>query len=232
LPGEFDLESSMNEPIDIAKLDPATLARHLGNPEGEIGKAVVANLNKSNAGGYSAALAKLGVNAGDRIIEIGFGNGREIPRVLSLSADVSYFGLDISDTMVTEATEFNADAMRQGRVSLARGTSAAIPADANAFDKALAINTIYFWSDPVADLTEIRRVLRRDGRLVLGALAPASAVGRPVFQHSFRFYEKSEIENLLVSADFRKVSIDTINETVVPPMGQPWNRDYFIVTAE
>ncbi len=222
----------MNEPIDTSKLDPATLAKHLGNPEGEIGKAVTQNLNTSNAGGYSAALAKLGVTAGDRVIEIGFGNGREIPRVVSLSADVTYFGLDISDTMVTEAAEFNADAVRQGRVTVARGTSAAIPADADAFNKALAINTIYFWPDPLADLREIRRVLRSGGRLVLGALAPRSAVGRAVFQHGFRLYEKPEIENLLTSAGFAKVSIDTINETVVPPTGQPWNRDYFIVTAE
>jgi SAM-dependent methyltransferase len=222
----------MNEPIDTSKLDPATLAKHLGNPEGEIGKAVTANLNKSNAGGYSAALAKLGVTAGDRVIEIGFGNGREIPRVVSLSADVTYFGLDISDTMVTEAAEFNADAVRQGRVTVARGTSAAIPADADAFNKALAINAIYFWPDPMADLREIRRILRSGGRLVLGALAPRSAVGRAVFQHGFRLYEKPEIENLLTSAGFAKVSIDTINETVVPPTGQPWNRDYFIVTAE
>jgi SAM-dependent methyltransferase len=222
----------MNEPIDTSKLDPATLAKHLGNPEGEIGKAVTANLNKSNAGGYSAALAKLDVNTGDRVIEIGFGNGREIPKILSLSADVTYFGIDISDTMVADATDFNADAVRQGRVTVARGTSTAIPADANTFDKALAINTIYFWSDPVADLQELRRVLRSDGRLVLGALAPWSAIGRAVFQHGFRLYEKSEIENLLTSARFTKVSIDTINETVVPPMGQPWNRDYFIVTAE
>ncbi len=222
----------MNKSIDISKLDSATLAKHLGNPEGEIGKAVTANLNTSNAGGYSVALAKLGMNAGDRVIEIGFGNGREIPRVLSLSADVTYFGIDISDTMVADAAEFNADVVRQGRVTVTRGTSSAIPADANTFDKALAINTIYFWSDPSADLREIRRVLRSDGRLVLGALAPWSAVGRPVFQHGFHLYEKSEIESLLASARFSKVSIDTINETVVPPMGQPWNRDYFIITAE
>jgi len=144
------------------------------------------------------------VNAGDRVIEIGFGNGREIPRVLSLSADVTYFGIDISDTMVADAAEFNADVVRQGRVTVARGASAAIAADANTFDKALAINTIYFWSDPSADLKEIRRVLRSDGRLVLGALAPWSAVGRAVFQHGFRLYEKSEIENLLASARFTK----------------------------
>lgn len=72
----------MNEPIDTSKLDPATLAKHLGNPEGEVGKTVTASLNKSNAGSYSAALEKLGMNAGDSIIEIRFGNGREIPRVI------------------------------------------------------------------------------------------------------------------------------------------------------
>jgi arsenite methyltransferase len=145
---------------------------------------------------------------------------------------VTYFGLDISDTMVADAAEFNVDAVRQGRVSLARGTSTAIPADANTFDKALALNTIYFWPNPVADLQELRRVLRSNGRLVLGALAPWSAVGRPHFQHGFRFYEQIEIRNLLASARFTKISIDTINETVVPPTGKPWNRDYFIVTAE
>ncbi|SHJ92379.1 Ubiquinone/menaquinone biosynthesis C-methylase UbiE [Bradyrhizobium lablabi] len=222
----------MNESVDTSNLDPAALAKHLGHPEGEIGKAVTANLNKSNAGAYSASLRKLGMNAGDRVIEIGFGNGREIPSILSRSTDVTYFGLDISDTMVVDATEFNADDVLKGRVTLAQGTSAAIPADANTFDKALALNTIYFWPNPVADLQELRRVLRSDGRFVIGALAPWSAVGRAVFQHGFRFYEQSEIRNLLASAGFSKVSIDTINETVVGPMGQPWNRDYFIVVAE
>lgn len=222
----------MNGPIDTSKLDPATLAKHLGNPEGAIGKAVTASLNKCNAGGYSAALKKLSLNAGDRIIEIGFGNGQEIPRILSLSKDVTYFGLDISNTMVADATEFNIDAIRQGRVTLTRGTSARIPADAHSFDKALALNTIYFWENPVDDLRELRRVLRTGGRLVLGALAPWSAVGRPVFQHGFRFYEQPEIKGLLARAGFANVFIDTINETVEPPMGQPWNRDYFIVSAE
>jgi hypothetical protein len=46
----------MNESIDTSTLDPATLAKHLGKPQGEIGKAVTANLNKANAGAYVAAL--------------------------------------------------------------------------------------------------------------------------------------------------------------------------------
>ena len=134
--------------------------------------------------------------------------------------------------MVVAASAFNADSIRQGRVMLARGASSAIPADANAFDKTIALNTIYFWPNPIADLQELRRVLRPEGRLVLGALAPWSAEGRPVFQHGFRFYEPPQIRGLLGSAGFTKVSVDTINETVMPPTGQPWNRDFFLVTAE
>lgn len=222
----------MSEAIDTSKLDPATLAKHLGNPEGAIGKAVTANLNKSNAGNYSAALAKLAVNDGERVVEIGFGNGREIPRVLSQAAEVTYFGLDISDTMVADAREFNATAVHAGRATLVCGTSSVIPADAKSFDKAIALNTIYFWPDPISDLRELRRVLRAGGRLVLGALAPWSAEGRAVFQQGFRFYKESELKDFLTQAGFVRISIDMINETVIPQNGQPWNRDYFIVSAE
>jgi SAM-dependent methyltransferase len=165
-------------------------------------------------------------------VEIGFGNGREIPRVLSQAADVTYFGLDISDTMVAEAREFNATAVHAGRVTIVCGTSSAIPADAKSFDKAIALNTIYFWPDPIASLRELRRVLRAEGRLVLGALAPWSAEGRAVFQHGFRFYKEPELRDLLTQAGFVRVFIDMINETVISSTGQPWNRDYFIVGAE
>jgi SAM-dependent methyltransferase len=222
----------MAEPIDTTKLDTATLAKHLACPQGEIGKAVTANLNKSNAGGYSAALAKLDIKDGERVIEIGYGNGHEIPRVLSQARDVTYFGVDASETMLADAREFNANAIRENLVTLVQGTSSAIPAQTHSFDKALTLNTIYFWSDPVIDLRELRRVVRRGGRLVLGALAPRSAVGRSVYQHGFRLYEEDELKELLARAGFACKHIDTINETVVPPTGQPWNRDYFIVAGE
>jgi SAM-dependent methyltransferase len=221
----------MNQPIDTTKLDPPTLAKHLGNPEGEIGKAVTAGLNKTNANAYSIALQKLGAIEGDRILEIGFGNGREIPNVLSLARDVSYFGIDISETMVSEATGFNSEAVSQGRVTLKQGTSASIPAGDETFSKALTLNTIYFWPNPRDDLRELRRVLKRSGRLVIGMNSPKSATG-PVFQHGFRHYDESEITEMLKTAGFASVTIDTINESVSRPSGLPWNRDFFIVSAE
>lgn len=134
--------------------------------------------------------------------------------------------------MLADASEFNPDAIRQNVVTLTLGTSSAIPAQTHSFDKTLTRNTTYFRADPLADLRELRRLLQRGGRLVPGALAPRSAVGRPVFQHGFRLYEEDELKQLLTRAGFARAAIYTINETVVPPMGQPWNRDYFIVCAE
>jgi hypothetical protein len=68
-------------------------------------------------------------------------------------------------------------------------------------------------------IVETPPLLRLNGRLVQGALAPRSAVGRAIFQRGFRLYENSQIEGLLTSAHFANVSIETINETVNPPMG-------------
>ena len=159
----------MSEPVDLAKLDPATLAKHLANPEGAVGIAVTAGLNRTNASLYTAVLSKLAVQPGERILEIGFGNGHEINRVLSCASSLVYTGVDVSDTMVAEAASRNAVPIEKGQMTLHRASSAALPFAPRSFDKALALNTIYFWDDPVVDLTEVRRVLRDKGRLVLGA---------------------------------------------------------------
>jgi hypothetical protein len=222
----------MNEPIDTSRLDPVTLAKHLGNPRGEIGRAVAANLNNSNAGGYSAALAKLGVNAGDRVIEIGFGNGRGNPEgsfafgrcELSRPRHLGYHG------------------GRSRRVQCRRRASR--PGEPRAWQQRRNSRRCECVRQGACDQYDLFLVgsrcrpkgnspRSRSGWTSCARRAcPASAAGRPVFQHGFRFHEESEIENLLLSAGFRKVSIDTINETIVLPTGQPWNRDYFIVVAE
>jgi ubiquinone/menaquinone biosynthesis C-methylase UbiE len=62
----------------------------------------------------------------------------------------------------------NRHAVAAGRVQLRRGDCASIPfANAN-FDGALAVHALSFWRDPVAYLSEIRRVLKPGARLVLG----------------------------------------------------------------
>ena len=104
--------------------------------------------------------------------------------------------------MVTEATKFNAERIKLGTVDVRVASSSAIPFPSASFDRVLALNTIYFWSEPSKDLAEICRVLRPNGRLVLGCLDPAGTRTAPVYKQGFSFYEKDQLVEMLKTAGF------------------------------
>ena len=223
-------EFLVTDPVDVSKLDAPTLASHLAKPDGATGIAVSAGLNKTNEGPYRVARAKLALAAADNLLEIGFGNGHEIAALLAAAADITYTGIDISETMVAEAKRRNAVAVEAGVVTLLHAASDKLPLAAAVFDKALALNTIYFWRDPAVDLGEIRRVLCPGGRLVLGAIAPWST-SRPVFRHGFTFYSPEQLTALLQAAGFADVAIETLVDIYITSEGEHLPRDYFIVSA-
>ena len=70
--------------------------------------------------------------------------------------------------MVRQATARNAAAIRTGVVDVRRGTVANLPFEKDAFDTAIAINSMQVWPDATAGLREIRRVLAVGGRVALG----------------------------------------------------------------
>ena len=71
--------------VDLSKLDPATMARHLGKPEGEIGRVLADSMAERNWPVYEAGFQRLAVQPGDRLFEVGFGNGKLVPRLLALA---------------------------------------------------------------------------------------------------------------------------------------------------
>ncbi len=67
--------------------------------------------------------------------------------------------------MVKDATRRNAAAVRAGRVELHQGSVDQIPYLAQTFERVLSSNSIPFWTDPIAGLAELRRVMRPDARI-------------------------------------------------------------------
>jgi SAM-dependent methyltransferase len=158
--------------IDLTKLDPATTARHLRKPEGEIGRTLADSMSERNWSVYEAGYKRLGVQAGERLFEVGFGNGKLAPRLLALARGVTYTGIDFSETMVGEAEAFNRGLIEAGRAAFRFASVEEIPFAAGSFDRALTVNTIYFWPEPVRALAEIRRVLRPGGLLLVSVGNP------------------------------------------------------------
>jgi ubiquinone/menaquinone biosynthesis C-methylase UbiE len=77
-------------------------------------------------------------------------------------------GIDPSREMVEQARARNKAAIETGRVDLRRGSVEGLPFDDNAFDKALAVNSMQVWPDPAAGLREIRRVMKPGAKVTLG----------------------------------------------------------------
>jgi ubiquinone/menaquinone biosynthesis C-methylase UbiE len=149
--------------IDLNHLAPSEMARLLGKPEGEPGRAVADMLSPVNAKITEVVYQRLRLKPKERVLEIGFGNGRLLHDLLSCADELSYAGVDIAETMVADANAFNANLVAAGRAAFRLASAEALPFPDRSFDKVFAVNVIYFWREPLRPLGEMRRVLRPGG---------------------------------------------------------------------
>jgi len=208
----------------FSSLPPGEQARQLANPEGQVGIEVAEWLNGNNREGNARTLALLGVRTGIHVLEIGFGNGRTAPDVLARAADVQYAGIDISPTMVDEATRFNAALVAAGRASFHLASAEHMPFEDASFDRAFSTGVIHFWKDALAPLREVHRVMRPGSLALLGALD--SRAPPPFARPEFGFHLRSAAEwaELCRQAGFDTVDAQNIESEAIAPDGTPTRR--------
>ncbi len=103
----------------------------------------------------------------ERVLEIGFGPGVTIARLATQVGGGSVAGIDASAVMVAQARRRNAAAIGRGQVDLRHGLVELLPFADGEFDRALAVNSQHHWPRPVANLREVRRVLKPGGVMVI-----------------------------------------------------------------
>ena len=145
-----------------------------------------------------------------------------------MAPDLTYAGVDVSDTMVAEASENNRALIDEGRVKLRPATVDHLPFPNGSFDRALAVNTIYFWPDQLTGLTEIRRVLRDDGFLVLASMTPETSAQSPTARPEYGFCvpDRNALELLPQQAGFKRVTCDIYQEEAKRLDGTIFHRAY------
>ncbi len=178
------------------------LVRYLGgqfqHPTGWFGRTWMESiLNKGNKALIDSALRVLNARSGERIADIGFGGGYAIDQLLPQVKPACPIGVDVSEMMVDIGNEKWDDTVE---IYLAAVTS--MPLTEGSLDGAISVHTIYFWSDPVAALQEIRRVLKPGGRLVLGVGDAWLMRLSPLSWFRFRLYSQDKLESLLMQAGF------------------------------
>ena len=218
----------------VAQLKHLSLAdrvRQLGNPVGPLGIAIGDYMNAMNGAINAASFRQLSPRPGDRVLEIGFGNGKLLSDLMCLAPDITYDGIDISELMVSEATAFNQALVTAGLATFHHASSIAIPFADKMFDRAIAVDTICYWSEPIYDLTEIRRVLKSRGVLVLAAMSPAGAAHLIASGELFRTYDEAQLRSLLIQAGFSRVEFEPYREKVSQPSGRTIERVFYLIRA-
>ena len=134
-------------------------------PTGVLGMVAGWIMARTNVQNNEWAIAALDVQAGDHVLEIGFGPGTAIRRLAEKARFVA--GVDPSEVMVRQARARNRRAIAEGRVELRQGSVSALPYESERFDRVLSVNNVMFWPDPPRDLREVYRVLKPGGRVVI-----------------------------------------------------------------
>lgn len=147
---------------------PRFVAQQLSNPTGILGVVFRHLMNRHNARMNAFALTKLNPASGDRIVEVGFGGGLLLSQLIDRASMVC--GVDRSGQAVGAATARFAQAVRERRAEFQEGTIESLPVADGRFNKAISVNTIYFWKSLTAGFDELYRVLSPGGRVVIGFL--------------------------------------------------------------
>ncbi len=184
--------------------------RQYRQPSGWVGRWIGGKMARQHQAENVWTVNLLDAQPADHILEIGFGPGIAIEAVAQRTNGGLVAGVDFSPTMVAAARQRNAAAIRAGRVDLRKGDAAHLPFADAAFDQAYSIHSIYFWPQPSAALKEIRRVLKRGGRLILTVLPKEKwnpenpdAAGTPECIP----YTGSDLKRMLLGVGFSDITI-------------------------
>jgi len=157
-------------------------------------------LGHSMAWGHKAltrwAMASMGIQSKDHVLDIGCGSGMAVKLIARTAVD--------------------------GFVAIRHGSVSALPYENDSFDKVIAVETFYFWPNPIADLKEVRRVLKPGGLVAL-AMEGSKDSSNPQ-KHialsermGFPLYSGAEIEDMLIAAGFSQTWFES-----APGKGWGW----------
>lgn len=150
-----------------------------------------------------ARIRKVFPLAVSRSIEIGVGSGRfakplGIPLGLEPSTDLSR--------------------MARGRgIEVVRGMAESIPFRDESFSSALMVTVVCFLQDPIPAFSEIHRILKNRGRIVVAFIERDGEIaqkylhepGKHRFLSHARFYSSGEVQTLLKRTGFELDTIDS-----------------------
>jgi ubiquinone/menaquinone biosynthesis C-methylase UbiE len=178
-------------------------------------------MNRGHSKVSDWGLAHVIVRTSDRILDVGCGGGRTVSKLATLATMGKVYGIDHSKESVTVSSKTNRKWIEVGRVEILEGSVVRLPFLSDMFDVITAVETHFWWPDPASGMSEVFRVLKPGGTLVViaeiykGAGTTAAKMAEK-YQHlsGMTLLSVDGHRELLHTAGFRAIQIST-----EPPKG-------------
>lgn len=144
-----------------------TLFSQYGHPRGLLGSLACKVMALKNRVQNEWTIDLLGLDSHHHVLEIGFGPGVAISRISKIVRKGYIAGVDHSQVMTSQARRRNAKKIKTGNVVLHQCSVTDVPYPANSFDRILAIDSSFFWPQPVKQLKRLFSLLNPGGLLAL-----------------------------------------------------------------
>ncbi len=216
--------------MDESKLK--SLAAQLRKPEGQHGIEVGDFMNKGNKEINLYSIDALDVQNKDTVLEIGMGNGFFVKNIIEKADSVKYIGCDFSEDMIHQSSENNTNFIEEGIADFRLSTAESLPVNSNSIDKIMTVNTIYFWENQTQVLAEFKRVLKPNGKLIIGLRPKDELQAMPMTKYGFNMFTEEEVIDLLNENGLKTTNTLTEREPDKEFLGMTMKVSSLIVTAE
>ena len=173
------------------------ISKQFANPHGIGGRMVTAVMNRQNREMYEQTERFLRPSADEVILDIGCGNGFMMER-LARTCKCHLIGVDISDDVLLAAKR------NVGSIS-ARFICCSVekmPIESETVDKAITINTLYFWNDLQKGFEEIYRVLKPGGVFISTHYTNQALEEYPHTQYGYERHPQDAVGTVAREAGF------------------------------
>ncbi len=179
------------------------LGQQLAEPRGAAGRLIGRLMVSLNRIPNRLAVAALSPQAGQEILEVGFGPGDGLAAVLRAAPGCRLSGIDHSSAMASLAHRRNRRIFRGNQPDLRTGSVADLPWANGTFEKILAVNVAYFFDPDGRAVGELRRVLKPGGCLVLYVTDRATMLRwRFAGEETHRTYDERDLRMMLTDGGF------------------------------
>jgi ubiquinone/menaquinone biosynthesis C-methylase UbiE len=124
-------------------------------------------MNVGHAGLSEWGRSQAAISPNQHILDIGCGSGYNIEKMLAAASAGKVCGLDYSELCVSKSISRNQKAVAAGKSVIKLGSVAKIPWPDNTFDLVTSFECVYFWPSLVDGLSDIHRVLKPGGKVLL-----------------------------------------------------------------